>query len=241
MKFLEIIEPILKFTAISAISVYTTKVFVTGYMIANRKSKLNQTNSKISALKLKLKSRVNQKLNTLDSIILNSSSVTLKNIISDIRAIEFNNSEDYENLISKITEIVVTIRSERSLNSTAPEPESDDTPKDISDSISPELDLIRQNCQDVFEFDNGVVIIVIEIKHLTDFYIKLAKDFNQFIDKKKKEDKLKFIPEPISIENLHVLEEIYNRQKSNLEGVKLTEVSSEDEKPENENLEKKIA
>ena len=229
MQFLEIIEPILKYTAFAAVSVYTTKIFVTGYLITSKKAKLTYTNSRISSLKLKLKTRLNQKLNTIDSLISNDSGVTLEKIVSEIRELDFNNSEHYATLISKISEIVVTVRSEKALNLPRSENQTSEAAVTASDSISPELDLLRQTCRDVYEFDRGVIISVIEIKHLTDTYIKLALEFNLYVENEKKEEKIKSIPEPIVVESLHLLEEIYSRQKLNQDYLKQSELKSEDE------------
>ncbi|MBY0451973.1 MAG: hypothetical protein K2P92_02985, partial [Bdellovibrionaceae bacterium] len=212
MSFLDTLFPVLMNMLYVGMALVSIRYLYLGYFFIIRKNELVYVRSQISALKLKLRARLNQKLNATQASGVSELKTTVNKILEEIRLLDFVKTTDYQTLIYKIIEINEAYDTHNILhNKNAIVPSSTDV------SIAPEFDKIRETCQAVFEFEPDLLCLIIEIAKFTEEYIKRAHDYNHFTVHEKKIPQIKDIPEKIQIEHFYVFEELYKQHRAVLE------------------------
>lgn len=213
MSFVDSLLPVLMNMLYIGIALVTIRYMYMGYFFIIRKNELVYLRSQISALKLKLRGRLAQKLNATQASGVSELKTSVNKIFDEIRTLEFVQSSDYQMLINKIMEINEAYELHNILHKN----------KDVEvapaadNSIAPEFDMIRQKCEAVFEFDPDLVSIVIDIAKFTDEFIKRAHDYNHYTVHEKSIPQIKDIPEKIQIEHFFIYEDLYKQHKAVLE------------------------
>ena len=221
MQIFEILTPILLNTLYLVVAFFVAKQAFVSYFFAKHKNAITSLSSQISSLKLKLKTRITHKFNNVNSFGNDEITSVIMPLVNDIKDIDFKKSEDYQHLIAKMINIVEEIKAEEQLlNKKISEHKNE-----LSSSVAPELDLLKKTYADLFEFDKGIVAIVIEIYKLHADYIKALRDYEKYAELEKNQKLVDKIPEPITIENFYLLEDLYTKYKKDLK---------EANKPEND-------
>lgn len=231
MQIFEILAPILLNTVYVIAAFFIAKyVFVT-YFFAIHKNEITSLSSQISSLKLKLKTRLTHKFNNFQSFGNDEMAAVTLPLVNGIKELGFQQSEDYQLLIAKMIQIIKEIKTEEVLLSK----NSSVNKSEANSSVAPELDLLKKTYSDLFEFDKGIVAIIIEICHLHSDYLKALRDYNKYADLEKNKKLSEKIPDPILIENFYLLEDIYNKYKKDLKEQNKTDLDTQDTDSSDEN------
>ena len=167
MQIIEILNPILLSTAYVIAAFLIIKHVFISYFFVLHKNKSTKLSSQISNLKLKLKRRIIQKFNNVATFGNDEITAVILPLVNEIKALEFRKPEDYQFLITKMIKIIEEITLEERLLFKKPTLNE----LEINPSIAPELDSIKTTYSDLFEFDKGIMAIIIEICHLHSKYL----------------------------------------------------------------------
>jgi hypothetical protein len=212
VQIIEILNPIILSTAYIIAAFLIAKHIFVSYFFILHKNKITKLSSQISNLKLKLKTRLVHKFNNVANFGNDEITAVILPLIVEIKELEFRKPEDYQLLIAKMIEIIEKIKREEQLLSIKPILEE----SEVNSSIAPELDLLRTTYSDLFEFDKGIMAIIIEIYLLHSIYVSALRQYNKYAALEKNKKLSEEVPEPILIENFYLLEDIYNKYKKDL-------------------------
>jgi hypothetical protein len=211
VNILEVVAPIMLNTFYVVIAFFIAKYAFVSYFFAVHKTEITALSSQISSLKLKLRTRISHKFSNVGSFGNPEITAAISPIVDDLKDLDFHNPEDYQQLITKMLQIIDRIKTEELLLSKSSE---NLTTVDTSfDSIAPELDILKKTYTELFNFDKGIIAIVIEVSKLHADYIKVLRDYNKYADLEKNQKSSEKIPDPILIENFYILEDIYQKYK----------------------------
>lgn len=233
MQIFEILGPILLNTAYVIAAFFIAKYVFISYFFSIHKNEITSLSSQISNLKLKLKTRLTHKFNSVESFGNDEIRAVILPMVNEIKSLDFQKPEDYQTLIDNMIKVIEEIKAEELLLSK----KTSLNQPELSASVAPELDLLKKTYSELFEFDKGIVAIVIEINKLHADYIKALREYNKYAELEKKQKKIieKF-PDPILIENFYLLEDIYSKYKKELKEQNKTELEDvEDEAESSEN------
>lgn len=203
--------PIILNTFYVVVAFFIVKYAFVSYFFAVHRNEITGLSSQISSLKLKLRTRINHKFSNVDSFGNAEITSAIRPIVEDLKDLDFHNPEDYQQLVTKMLQIIDRIKTEELLLSKSTEiPLVENV---VSNSIAPELDLLKKTYNELFNFDKGIVAIVVEISKLHTEYIKAIREYNKYADLEKNQKAAEKIPDPILIENFYVLEDIYQKYK----------------------------
>lgn len=224
MQILEILTPILLNTIYVIAAFFIAKHAFVSYFFAIHKNEITNLSSQIANLKLKLKTRLTHKFNNVATFGNDEITAVIIPLVNDIKELDFQKTEDYQILITKMIEIVEEVKNEELLLSKKLTLNNSES----KSSVAPELDLLKKTYSDLFEFDKGIVAIVIEIYRLHSDYLRALHEFNKYADLEKNPKLLEKTPDPILIENFFLLEDIYNKYKKDLKDQSETDIHAID-------------
>lgn len=225
MQIFEILAPILLNTAYVIAAFFVAKYAFVSYFFAIHKNEITSLSSQISSLKLKLKTRLTHKFNNVKTFGNEEITAVVEPLVNEIKQLDFQKPEDYQVLLTKMIEIIEEIKAEELLLSK----KTHLSQNSLSSSVAPELDLLKKTYTDLFEFDKGIIAIVIEVYKLHADYIKALRDYNKYADLEKNQKLNEKIPDPILIENFYLLEDIYEKYKKELKEQNKSESDFNDE------------
>lgn len=229
VQIFEILTPILLNTIYAIAALYIAKHAFVSYFFAIHKNEITNLSSQISNLKLKLKRRLTHKFNNVATFGNDEITAVIMPFVNDIKDLEFQKSEDYQVLLAKMIEINNEIKVEEKLfGKKSPLKQIEPSP-----SVAPELDLVKKTYTDLFEFDKGIVAIIIEIYRLHADYLKALREYNKYADLEKNQKLVEKIPDPILIENFYLLEDIYTKYKKELKDKSDSDIDAQDEDSQN--------
>lgn len=179
------------------------------YFFVLRKNQIVRTGAQIAAYKLKLKSRLNQKLNSGQVFGTSDLKTILNKIMDSMRELDFSSASDYQKLINLIIDMNAARDEHNLLNRKKSEPSE----KEVDISVAPEFDQFKEKYTKVFNFDPDIVICIIELAKLTQELHKQVNEYNKFAMTEKRVQKIKDLPETFQIEHFYILEDIYSKWK----------------------------
>ena len=208
MQYLDSISSILfNVILLSTLLIVVKYIYVTYFFLYKKKS-LVKANAMISTYKLRLKTKVAHRFNSFKAEKSELYSLVTP-IAKKIMELSFDKAEDYGILFSSILEITDLL----GLNSVLTGHQSFITENHVL-SVAPEYHLTKLAYEKAFEFDRDILIYLIEIKLVTDEYIKLAADYNHYTEFESNVKKITHIPGPIEINSFDILLEVYHQFKS---------------------------
>ena len=214
MNVIEVITPIILNTFYVVIAFFIAKYVFISYFFAVHRAEITGLSSQISSLKLKLRTRINHKFSNVGSFGNPEITSAIQPIVDELKDLDFHKSEDYHKLIKKMLLVIEKIKTEEILLSKNNEISA--LQDDSSRSVAPELDILKKTYNELFNFDKGIVAIVVEISKLHADYIKALREYNKYADLEKSQKSKEKIPEPILIENFYLLEDIYQKYKKEI-------------------------
>ena len=213
MSFLDALFPVLMNMFYVGMAFVTIRYMYIGYFFIIKKNELVYIRSQISALKMKLRSRLTQKLNATQTTGASELKTAVNKILEEIRVLEFVQWSDYQTLINKIIEI----NSAKDTQNLLRKNKNTVVQSGDGNSVAPEFDMTRQTCEAVFDFEPDLLCFVIDIAKFTDEYIKRGQAYNRYTVHEKKIPKIDDIPEKIQLEHFYVYEDFYKQHRAVLE------------------------
>jgi hypothetical protein len=179
------------------------------YFFVIRKNEITLLTAHISNYRLRLKTKLRQRLGAYQSAYGNSELKTaLSDTVDELMSLEFNDPSDYNKLIYGIAQINQTYDLESILNGT------DSIRKTTSDSIiAPEFVATKKALEAIFEFDKDISIFTVEIRKLTDEIIAKIEQYNNFAKHETRYKKITDVPARVDLQGFFILEELCKQHR----------------------------
>lgn len=215
MNYLTIISQILLYTFAVGFVFWLVRYAVSFYVFSKRKEEINKLEARVSILKLHLKGKIKRKSSKIESA-LSKEHETYSKLLPKLKTIcdlEFHHQVDYQNLVSNLFEITLTIddhikikhknllRMQPKISEPAPE------------ALSPDR-ITEEKCKKLIKYDKAHMIIIIEIIQATNELIQKIHDYNVLVEYEKGQKKIDSIPEKIEIENFTLISELVEKAKT---------------------------
>lgn len=213
MSFLPLISQIVIYTLMTALLLWGMKYAVSLFIFSRKKEEINKLNARISVLKLHLKGKVKRKCNKIEQIFKKEPPETLAELkpkLNSIAELQFNNSNDYQVLVSALVEITLAIIAHikikhktlirlQQYTNNQNEPDLEET------GALTEQEEIEEKCRKLVKYDKGTMTVIIELVETTQQIITKIAEYNAFTEYDKSQKKITDIPTPIQIENYDLI------------------------------------
>lgn len=211
MNMLESVSSIIQYTIVGTGVLLAIKFGYVTFFFVVRKNQITVLNASISNFRLRLKTKINQKLGSFKLYGESELKSTLSETIEEILGLQFDDAEDYQKLILGIAKINETSDLENIISGV------ENVKKLSSESIlAPELAAFRKSYEDVFKFDKDILIFTVEICKLTNQLVDLVEEYNKYSKNERKVKPITDVPKKIDISAFFLLEELCTRHHEEL-------------------------
>jgi len=208
---LESVSSIIQYTIVCTGILVALKYGYVSLFFVVRKNQITILNAGIANYRLRLKTKINQKLGSFRLYGESELKSKLKETIDEILNLDFTKAADYEKLILGIAKINQTSDLESIIS-------GDGSVKKLSSEsiLAPELATFRKSYDDVFKFDKDIIIFTVEICKLTNDLVTCVDEYNKFTKNERKIKPIADVPQRIEIPAYFLLEELCLRHQEEI-------------------------
>jgi hypothetical protein len=208
---LESVFSALEYAMVCAAALMAFKFAYSTYFFVIRKNEITILTASISNYKLRLKSKIRQRLGAYESYGTSDLKTALSETIDELLGLEFNEGTDYQKLILGIAQITQTYTIDNFIKGT------EFIKKTTADSIiAPEFTATKKALEAVFEFDKDISIFTVEIRKLTEELLTKIEQYNNFAKHESRYKKITDLPSRIEIPTFFILEELCKKHLEEL-------------------------